>query len=111
MHQHLVAHIWRTFRILALESTVAIAPGGLYHGANNGVGLEPAEVERAFNMFRRLHASGKYEGTRMGLAMCRKIVEFHGGRIRVGSEPGKVPVSLFNCPLFRKSNALGWILT
>jgi light-regulated signal transduction histidine kinase (bacteriophytochrome) len=56
--------------------------------ADNGIGLEPANAERIFKPFERLHAHTTFEGSGLGLAVCARIVERHGGRIRAEGQPG-----------------------
>jgi signal transduction histidine kinase len=92
------------------ESAPAVRIAAERHGdewqiwcSDNGIGIDPEYAERVFVIFQRLHAKDEYAGTGIGLAMCRKIVEHHGGRIWLDADAGPGTTFRFTLPALEES--------
>jgi two-component system sensor kinase FixL len=70
----------------------------LFSVRDNGLGIDPAFIKEVFEPYRRLHSWKSIKGTGLGLAVCRRIVENHGGRIWANSAPGHGTTMFFTLP-------------
>ena len=92
------------YRRAAAAPRIRISAAGRQNGcveitvADNGIGFEEKYKDRIFMPFQRLHARSEYEGTGMGLAICSKIAQRHGGSISAQSRPGEGAVFRVTLP-------------
>lgn len=99
--QNLIANAIRFRRDEPPRIHVSARPEGkgwIFSVSDNGMGIEPEFFDRIFVMFQRLHTRAEYPGTGIGLAICKKIIERHGGHMWLESEVGKGSTFYFTIP-------------
>ena len=98
-----------TVKARVLEASRQQPETCLFTVEDNGIGFDEKNVDRIFTMFQRLHGRNEFEGTGVGLAICRRIVERHGGDITADSEPGRGSKFIVKLPVAQPSHEeVGW---
>jgi light-regulated signal transduction histidine kinase (bacteriophytochrome) len=108
LFQNLVANALKFRGADAPAIHISVRPSSgfwVFSVCDNGIGIPPEYQEAIFGAFKRLHSRAEFEGTGMGLAICRKIAERHGGRIWVESEPGRGSTFHFSIPTALKGES------
>jgi PAS domain S-box-containing protein len=106
LFQNLVSNAIKFRSERPLEVAITAEPHGAYwqfQVRDNGIGIDPRFAERIFVVFRRLHDQDAYPGTGIGLAVCKKIVELHGGELWVESAEGDGATFFFTLPAERST--------